>query len=220
LISAADRLAAFIEERRPLIGDAPPPLPGSEWRTADDGWNLWDRLANDGPAKRWKYFDRLTAAEWKAIKNRNLAEVVSDDLDPRSGSDINKMGPDGGQTTDVAEAIPVSVVEPVPQAQLTLVNPFSPRAKKTGSTRKKKTNVQPVPQRRNARILNDLHPPSIPGHKWKPSGLTGWELYTRAPAISRNGKRSSKHKYVAYYTQDAVRKLYAAREATANARRA
>jgi hypothetical protein len=119
-------------------------------------------------------------------------------------------------------------VEPVPQAQLKLVNPFAqpvPRkAKKarseTGSTRKKRVNVEPDAPVANPRDMNGLHPPSIPAHKWKPSGLTGWELYTRRPAISANGKRSSSHKYIAYYSRKDVRRLHDAREKTANARRA
>jgi hypothetical protein len=103
LISAADRLTAFIEERRAPIGDAPPSHPGAEWRPAGDGgWNLWDRLPSDGPAKRWPYFDRLTEAEWKAIKNRHVAEVGSDDLDSRSGGDFDPVGADVGQADDVA----------------------------------------------------------------------------------------------------------------------
>lgn len=112
------------------------------------------------------------------------------------------------------------VVEPVPQVKLRLVHPVPQKAKKTGSTRQKRVNVEPVPQRRNSRGINDLHPPSIPGCKWKPSGLSGWELYSRAPSISANGKRSSKAKYLAYYSREAVQRFYDEREKAANARRA
>jgi hypothetical protein len=125
---------------------------------------------------------------------------------------------------DAFGAVSVDPVEPVLRPVLRLVKPvpqWSKKAKReTGSTRSKRANVQPVPQIRNARNVNDSHPPSIPGCKWKPSGLSGWELYTRRPSISANGKRSSKHKYLAYYSREAVRRLHNEREKTANARRA
>lgn len=46
-------------------------------------------------------------------------------------------------------------------------------------------------------------PPSIIGHRWKAS-RSGWKLYARQPAISRNGKRSSSHRYIAFYSQKAI----------------
>lgn len=127
----------------------------------------------------------------------------------------------GGESFGVGE---VDAVQPVPRPKLKLVQPVPQAVKKgrteTGSTRKKKTNVQPVPHGRNTRNANELHPPPLPGCKWKPSGLSGWELYSRRPAISANGKRSSKHKYMAYYSKEAVRKLHDEREKTSNLRRA
>lgn len=112
-------------------------------------------------------------------------------------------------------------VQPVARPpRLRLVNPVARGIKKSGSTRQKRVKVQPVAQRRNARSINDLHPPTVPGCTWKPSGLSGWELYSRAPAISANGKRSSKHKYLAYYSKEAVKRFYDEQEKAANARRA
>lgn len=177
-----------------------------------------DRLGAGSP-------DLLAVGE--VVNDENIL-ASSDDDDPAGrplpvpasarSSDGPAVGADG---FGVAEVGPV---QPVPRPRLMLVQPVPRRAKKgrteTGSTRREKTNVQPVPQSRNARKFNDLHPPTIPGCKWKPSGLSGWELYTRQPAISRNGKRSSKHKYVAYYSMEAVRREHERREATANARRA
>jgi len=102
-------------------------------------------------------------------------------------------------------------VNPVPH--LSLVNPVpygSTKARASGSTSRKKGGS-----------TRELHPvPQFKGYKWKPSGLTGWELYTRKPSISRNGKRSSKGKYLGYYSQEAVRILYAATQKAADARRA
>src|SRR5262245_14922306 len=142
---------------------------------------------------------------------RRAAEVRDGDS-INSGVVADPVVAERGAVDDVAPR-----VEPVARPVLRLVEPVPQTIKKAGSTRRRKITVQPVPRSRNARKFNDLHPPSIPGCKWKPSGLTGWELYTRQPAISRNGKRSSKHKYLAYYSQEAVRKLYEHRDKTAHA---
>lgn len=136
---------------------------------------------------------------------------------------------DGGEVADdsVVEPVPLTNekadVHPVPHPKLRLVNPVS-RAKKTkvrasGSTSKKQVNVHPVPHKGKSKDSNRLHPPTIPGHKWKPSGLSGWELYTRKASISASGKRSSTGEYVAYYSQKAVELMHE-REKTTNARTA
>lgn len=93
-------------------------------------------------------------------------------------------------------------------------------------------NVQPDTQRRKKRSSasgstktikerkrNNLMPPTIPGHKWKPSGKTGYELYTRQASVSENGKRSSTGKYIAYYSLEAIRKENAKRKKTTKRRR-
>ena len=116
-----------------------------------------------------------------------------------------------GPTGDRIVEPKAGAVNPVPH--LSLVNPVphgSTKPRASGSTSRKK-----------AGSTRELHPvPQFKGYKWKPSGLTGWELYTRKPSISRNGKRSSKGKYLGYYSQEAVRILYEATEKTADARRA
>lgn len=132
------------------------------------------------------------------------------------------------QPKPVVESVPLAdekaAVHPVPHPKLRLVNPV-PRAKKTaarasGSTSKKQTDVHPVPHKGKSKDDNRLHPPTISGHKWKPSGLSGWELYTRKPSISANGKRSSTGDYLAYYSKEAVRRLHEQREKANNARTA
>ena len=103
----------------------------------------------------------------------------------------------------------LSIVHPVPRLGSTAGRASgSTDEKKEGSTSK----AHPVPQRDK--------PPSFTGYKWKPSGLTGWELYTRKPSVSINGKRSSTGKYLGYYSKEAIKVLYEAREKTANSRRA
>lgn len=99
----------------------------------------------------------------------------------------------------------LSLVHPVPQAQA--------KIRASGSTKK-------VPQRAVHPVPRNAKPPGFTGYKWKPSGLTGWELYTRKPSISKNGKRSSTGDYLGYYSQEAVRILYEATKKTADARRA
>lgn len=151
----------------------------------------------------------------------SVAEVKVDDQDSVRGDNcVPSMVAERGQADDVKSA----TVEPVARPRLRLVQPVPQKAKKqrraTGSTRSRKTRVEPVPRARNIRTANDLHPPTIPGHRWKPSGLAGWELWTRRPATSKNGKRSSKGNYLAYYSSEAVRRLHAAAETTTNARRA
>ncbi len=119
---------------------------------------------------------------------------------------------DCGTSRDCASvADSAKIAHPVPR--LSLVNPVphgSTKPRASGSTSHKK-----------AGSTRELHPvPQFKGYKWKPSGLTGWELYTRKPSISRNGKRSSKGKYLGYYSKEAVRVLYEATQKTTDARRA
>jgi hypothetical protein len=131
----------------------------------------------------------------------------SKSVSPRPGS--RDVDCDCGTTANRVVEPKAGTVNPVPR--LSLVNPVprgSTKARVSGSTAK----AHPVP--RNGK------PPTFTGYKWKPSGLTGWELYTRKPSISINGKRSSTGKYLGYYSQEAVRILYAATQKTANARRA
>lgn len=79
---------------------------------------------------------------------------------------------------------------------------------------KTRRDVQPDAQSHNRKPGNRISPPTLSGFGWKPSGLTGWELYRRKPAISKNGKRSSKADYVAYYSQKAVERLHDANRKT------
>lgn len=126
--------------------------------------------------------------------------------------------------TDVGNESGEVKVKPVPQPQLRLVNPVPRQSKKqkseTGFTGKKTVNVKPVPQSVSKNNSNRIHPPTLSGYKWKPSGLTGWELYSRKPSVSVSGKRSSKAKYIAYYSQQAVERMINEREKAANARTA
>ena len=133
-------------------------------------------------------------------------------------ADIRDVDSDRGTADNCARvAESAKIVHPVPR--LSLVNPVphgSTKLRASGSTLRKRTGstpkVHPVP--RNGK------PPTFTGYKWKPSGLTGWELYTRKPSVSISGKRSSTGKYLGYYSQEAVRILYAATQKTPNARRA
>ena len=138
-----------------------------------------------------------------AIKETNSNEMAKSyrnesnrgNLDSNHGAVDNRVGP-----ANVNPA-PLMLVEPKRESGST-------RRKKTGSTRP----VNPVPRRNK--------PPTFTGYKWKPSGLTGWELYTRKPSISKSGGRSSTGKYLGYYSAEAVKLLYAATQKTANTGRA
>lgn len=122
------------------------------------------------------------------------------------GTTLDSQRNMGRQSGAVAHPVPhLSLVHPVPQAQA--------KIRASGSTKK-------VPQRAVHPVPRNAKPPGFTGYKWKPSGLTGWELYTRKPSISKNGKRSSTGDYLGYYSQEAVRILYEATEKTADARRA
>src|SRR5262249_34333374 len=114
-------------------------------------------------------------------------------------------------------------VELVPRPQLRLVEPVPRKGKKgrggNGSLRRKKNKVEPGPHKKHTAEEHRLKTLSYPRSRWKPSGLTAWELWTRRPSISKNGKRSSKAKYIAYYSQESVRKLHE-RETKTNLRRA
>lgn len=146
-----------------------------------------------------------TAAKDLNEKNNHNA------LDADSGNSINAGRVGGnkravaGQSGAVSPVPHLSLVHPVPQAQA--------KIRASGSTKK-------VPQRAVHPVPRNAKPPGFTGYKWKPSGLTGWELYTRRPSISKNGKRSSTGDYLGYYSQEAVRILYEATEKTADARRA
>lgn len=80
----------------------------------------------------------------------------------------------------------------------------------------KSKNVQPDAHSGKSKKKSRIKPPTISGHGWKPSGLTGWELYRRKPAISVKGKRSSKQFYVAYYSQKAIERLHDAKRKKAS----
>ena len=133
-----------------------------------------------------------------------------------SNEKMESVGPGPTRGTVVADrGVPLVgmdqglTVNPVPPWAVEPKREFgSTRPKKTGSTRP----VNPVPHRDK--------PPTFTGYKWKPSGLTGWELYTRKPSISKSGGRSSTGKYLGYYSAEAVKVLYAATQKTANDRRA
>lgn len=134
------------------------------------------------------------------------------------GAELVELPAEPGEAAVEIDAHPVPPVEPkldvkpVPHPKLRLVNPVPQQEKKakraSGSTSKTQSNVHPVPHKPKSANDNRLQPPTIPGHKWKPSGKTGWELYTRTASISANGKRSSTGKYLAYYSQKAVEKMH------------
>jgi hypothetical protein len=148
-----------------------------------------------------------------------------DDTQQHDNSDSDPVGltrPD--DDSRVGDGVVEPEVKPVPQPRLRLVNPVPQTNKKrkraSGSTGKKAVNVHPVPHPVSSNNPNRIHPPTMSGYKWKPSGLTGWELYSRKPSISESGKRSSKSKYIAYYSQKAVERMIHEREKAANARTA
>lgn len=113
---------------------------------------------------------------------------------------------------DEVKAQSVRLSAPAKLAAFDNVQPDTQKSKKqrraSGSTKTLK-----------GRKRNTLTPPTIPGHKWKPSGKTGWELYTREASISENGKRSSTGKYIAYYSLEAIKEENAKRKKKAKFRR-
>jgi len=135
----------------------------------------------------------------------------------RPDSVFRAVDSDRGDTHNRIVEPKAVAVNPVPR--LSLVHPAphgSTKPRASGSTLPKKasstTRAHPVPR--------SGKPPTFTGYKWKPSGLTGWELYTRKPSVSINGKRSSTGKYLGYYSEESVRILYAATQETTDARRA
>lgn len=101
---------------------------------------------------------------------------------------------------------------PANQASFDNVQPDTQKPKKR---RRASGSTKTLTERKR----NTLTPPTISGCKWKPSGKTGWELYTREASISENGKRSSKGKYLAYYSKEDIRRLNAKRTKKTKLRR-
>lgn len=101
---------------------------------------------------------------------------------------------------------------PTNQASFDNVQPDTQKPKKR---RRASGSTKTLTERKR----NTLTPPTISGCKWKPSGKTGWELYTREASISENGKRSSKGKYLAYYSKEDIRRLNAKRTKKTKLRR-
>lgn len=57
------------------------------------------------------------------------------------------------------------------------------------------------------RKVKSATPESMPGHEWKFMD-SGWALFRRIPKISESGKRSSTRKYLRWYTQAAIERIY------------
>lgn len=126
-------------------------------------------------------------------------------VEPEVVRDGTKHVAEKEKSCQVAQLLP-----PVAQPKLRLVQPV---AQKVQSTRRATGGTR----RRTPKESNGLEPLHIEGHEWRFTGY-GWELWRRVPSRSENGKRSSKRKYLAYYSKEAVEKLYE-REKTFNTRR-
>lgn len=50
-------------------------------------------------------------------------------------------------------------------------------------------------------------PKNITGHEWRNLD-SGWALFSRTPKLSESGKRSSTRKYLRWYTQAAIERIY------------
>ena len=50
-------------------------------------------------------------------------------------------------------------------------------------------------------------PKKLPGHEWRNLD-SGWALFSRTPTVSEAGKRSSTRKYLRWYTQAAIERIY------------
>lgn len=50
-------------------------------------------------------------------------------------------------------------------------------------------------------------PKNMTGHEWRNLD-SGWALFSRTPTISESGKRSSTRKYLRWYTQAAIERIY------------
>lgn len=50
-------------------------------------------------------------------------------------------------------------------------------------------------------------PKNMPGHEWRNLD-SGWALFSRTPTLSESGKRSSTRKYLRWYTQAAIERIY------------
>lgn len=114
------------------------------------------------------------------------------------------------QSQEIAPSARLSA--PANQASFDNVQPDTQKPKKR---RRASGSTKTLTERKR----NTLTPPTISGCKWKPSGKTGWELYTREASISENGKRSSKGKYLAYYSKEDIRRLNAKRTKKTKLRR-
>ena len=50
-------------------------------------------------------------------------------------------------------------------------------------------------------------PKNMTGHEWRNLD-SGWALFSRTPTLSESGKRSSTRKYLRWYTQAAIERIY------------
>jgi DNA polymerase III delta prime subunit len=67
---AAERLREYIKFRgdKLTLGDAPPQMPGTEWRNASGGgWNLWETW-NEGEVEKSRYKGHLAPETWEQIR--------------------------------------------------------------------------------------------------------------------------------------------------------
>ncbi len=111
----------------------------------------------------------------------------------------------------VAPVQPSATVQPV-QVEKTVqpvaIEPETPKAQPVAPVKKAETQQLTQPVARGSRV----QPPTKKGYQWKPDGKSGYSLYTRESSISENGKRSSKAKYVGYYSQGAIERLHNAKQ--------
>lgn len=76
------------------------------------------------------------------------------------------------------------------------------RVNSSGTMRKPSGTQKPEP------------PPTPAGHEWRYAD-SGWVLYRRTSIITASGKRSSKRDYLAFYTPEAIARIYGTNRKTA-----
>lgn len=67
-------------------------------------------------------------------------------------------------------------------------------------------NVRPPKGYKNRRV-KCATPKPIPGHEWRNLD-SGWALFSRTASISQSGKRTSTRKYLRWYTQATIERIY------------
>jgi len=158
-----------------------------------------ENVCSDGGIRRG---DPIQVTSGEINENQTAASASIRDRGVRSGFVAEQRPVDSVAGADNHEPDDVELTDLQPAEKSDLQVELQPVAKK-----KKQAICNGLQRGRKPKDANRLHPPQMKGHSWRPDGHSGWDLWRRIPTVSANGKPSSKHTYIAYYSRTAVQRL-------------